>query len=178
MIFIFFITTFLILLSTVGYGFFMIRILNMDKLDYNFGLIGILGLFFLSIISSYSHLITSHNYTHNISIILLGLISFFLKINLSNILGTFAYNSYLLNYDIQTKTGGVVSDLVTHWNYIVFLKKDLNNLFILTMGEDVNLINFPLHHLIFSQLNFINSIKSSSISAGSMDDNLSLDKFG
>ena len=88
------------------------------------------------------------------------LISFFLKINLSNILGTFAYNSYLLNYDIQTKTGGVVSDLVTHWNYIVFLKKDLNNLFILTMGEDVNLINFPLHHLIFSQLNFINSINS------------------
>ena len=88
------------------------------------------------------------------------LISFFLKINLSNILGTFAYNSYLLNYDIQTKTGGVVSDLVTHWNYIVFLKKDLNNLFILTMGKDVNLINFPLHHLIFSQLNFINSINS------------------
>ena len=88
------------------------------------------------------------------------LISFFLKINLSNILGTFAYNSYLLNYDIQTKTGGVVSDLVTHWNYIVFLKKDFNNLFILTMGEDVNLINFPLHHLIFSQLNFINSINS------------------
>ena len=88
------------------------------------------------------------------------LISFLLKINLSNILGTFAYNSYLLNYDIQTKTGGVVSDLVTHWNYIVFLKKDLNNLFILTMGEDVNLINFPLHHLIFSQLNFINSINS------------------
>ena len=51
------------------------------------------------------------------------LISFFLKINLSNILGTFSYNSYLLDYDIQTKTGGVVSDLVTHWNYIVFLKK-------------------------------------------------------
>ena len=88
------------------------------------------------------------------------LISFFLKINLSNILGTFSYNSYLLDYDIQTKTGGVVSDLVTHWNYIVFLKKDLNNLFILTMGEDVNLINFPLHHLIFSQLNFINSINT------------------
>ena len=88
------------------------------------------------------------------------LISFFLKINLSNILGTFSYNSYLLDYDIRTKTGGVVSDLVTHWNYIVFLKKDLNNLFILTLGEDVNLINFPLHHLIFSQLNFINSINT------------------
>mgnify|MGYP003329305780 CR=1 FL=1 len=54
----------------------------------------------------------------------------------------------------------VVSDLLTHCNYIFFLKKDLNNLFILTLGEDVNLINFPLHHLIFSQLNFINSINT------------------
>jgi len=88
------------------------------------------------------------------------LISFFLKINLSNILGTFAYNSYLLEYDIQAKTGGAVSDLKTYWNYIVLLKRDLNNLFILTMGEDVNLINFPLHHLIFSQFNFINSINA------------------
>ncbi len=88
------------------------------------------------------------------------LVSFLLKINLSNILGTFAYNPYLLEEDIQTKAGGVVSDLVTHWNYIILLKKDVGNLLILTMGEDVNLINFPLHHLIFSQLNFINSLNT------------------
>ena len=88
------------------------------------------------------------------------LISFLLKINLSNILGTFTYNPYLLEEDIQTKAGGVVSDLVTHWNYIILLKKDIGNLLILTMGEDVNLINFPLHHLIFSQLNFINSLNT------------------
>ena len=63
------------------------------------------------------------------------LISFFLKINLSNILGTFAYNSYLLNYDIQTKTGGVVSDLVTHWNYLSFFKKrPFNNYFFSNNG--------------------------------------------
>ena len=48
------------------------------------------------------------------------LISFLLKINLSNILGRFTYNPYLLDYNIQTKTGGVVNDLVTHWNYIIF----------------------------------------------------------
>ena len=92
------------------------------------------------------------------------LISFLLKINLSNILGTFIYNSDLLDYNIQTKTGGVVSDLVTHWNYIISLKKDLGNLFEITLGVDSNLINFPLHHLIFSQLNFINSLNSYLIS--------------
>ncbi len=90
--------------------------------------------------------------------ILTLLISFLLKINLSNILGTFAYNPYLLDQGIQAKSGGVVSDLITHWNYIILLKKDLSNLLVLTLGEDVNLINFPLHHLIFSQLNFIDTL--------------------
>ena len=72
------------------------------------------------------------------------LLSFLLKINLSNILGPFSYNEYLLNFGIQTKVGGVVSDLATHWNYIIFLKEDLNNLLNLTLGEDTNLINYPL----------------------------------
>ncbi len=48
----------------------------------------------------------------------------------------------------------------THWNYIISLKKDLSNLFILRLGEDTNLINYPLHNLIFSQLSFINSINT------------------
>ena len=92
------------------------------------------------------------------------LISFLLKINLSNILGTFTYNPYLLDKGIQAKAGGVVSDLITHWNYILFLKKDVSNLLILTLGDDVNLINFPLHHLIFSQLNFIDTLNTYLIS--------------
>tara|TARA_B100000900_G_scaffold344281_1_gene308314 strand:+ start:2432 stop:3733 length:1302 start_codon:yes stop_codon:yes gene_type:complete len=92
------------------------------------------------------------------------LISFLLKINLSNILGAFTYNPYLLDEGIQAKAGGVVSDLITHWNYILFLKKDVSNLLILTLGDDVNLINFPLHHLIFSQLNFINTLNTYLIS--------------
>ncbi len=92
------------------------------------------------------------------------LISFLLKINLSNILGTFTYSPLWLDYGIQTKTGGVVSDLATHWNYIILLKKDLSNLFTLTLGENVNLINFPLHHLIFSQFNFIDSLNAYLIS--------------
>jgi len=92
------------------------------------------------------------------------LISFLSKINLSNIFGDFIYNSDLLNYNIQTKTGGVVSDLVTHWNYIISLKKDLSNLITITLGVDSNLMNFPLHHLIFSQLSFINSLNTYLIS--------------
>lgn len=88
------------------------------------------------------------------------LLSFLLKINLSNILGPFSFNEFLLNYGIQTKVGGVVSDLATHWNYIIFLKEDLNNLFNLTLGEDTNLINYPLHHLIFSQFFFIDTLDS------------------
>ena len=93
-----------------------------------------------------------------------SIISFQLKINLSNIFGTFFYNEYLLNYNIQTKGGGVVNDLKTHWNYILLLKEDLSNLLSLTMGKDTNLINFPLHHIIFSQLSFIDSINKYLIS--------------
>ena len=78
MIFAFFITTFLIFLSTIGYGFLLTRILKIDQLNYNFGLIGILGLFLLSIISSYTHIVTPHNYIHNIIILSLGLVSFWL----------------------------------------------------------------------------------------------------
>ena len=89
-----------------------------------------------------------------------SIISFQLKINLSNVFGTFFYNEFLLNYNIQTKDGGVVSDLKTHWNYILLLKKDLGNLLNLTMGEDTNLINFPLHHIIFSQLSFVDTLKA------------------
>ena len=88
------------------------------------------------------------------------LLSFLLKINLSNILGTFTYNEYLLEQGIQTKAGGVVNDLATHWKYIISLKEDLKNLLILKLGKDSKLINYPLHHLIFSQFSFINSLNT------------------
>ena len=86
------------------------------------------------------------------------LISFSLKINLSNVLGIYSNNEYLLNYGIEAKNGGVVNDLRTHWEYIIALKEDLNNLFIYTLGDDTNLINYPLHNLIFSHLDFIKSL--------------------
>ena len=40
----------------------------------------------------------------------------------------------------------------------------MNNLLNLTLGDDTNLINYPLHNLIFSQFDFINSLDSYLIS--------------
>ncbi len=64
----------------------------------------------------------------------------------------------MLSYNILTKNGGSVSDLKTHWEYIILLKEDIKNLYTLTLGVDINLLNTPLHHLIFSQITFINSL--------------------
>ncbi len=82
-------------------------------------------------------------------------ISFIYKINLSNIFGEIAPNAYLLQKNIYAKTGGVVSDLMTHWEYIQILKSDITNLFSFEMGVDTKLLNFPLHHIIFSQIYFL-----------------------
>ena len=94
------------------------------------------------------------------------ILSFIFKINLSNIFGEYILNEYLLNFDIKTKTGGAVSDLSTHWNYINILKKDFSNLWTLKIGanEGSKLLNFPLHHVLFSKLYFINDIKKYLIS--------------
>ena len=50
----------------------------------------------------------------------------------------------------------MVNDLRTHWQYITYLKENIANLFKLEMGVDTNLINFPLHNIIFSQIYFFN----------------------
>ena len=88
------------------------------------------------------------------------LISFLLNINLSNIFAPFINNEELLKYNINAKNGGAVSDLTSHWRYINLLKKDLSNLISQQLGVDIyaKLINFPLHHIIFSQLSFLKSI--------------------
>ena len=85
-----------------------------------------------------------------------SIISFILKINLSSLLGPQDLNLFLLDFDIKTRTGGVVNDLKTHWEYITYLKENIANLFKLEMGVDTNLINFPLHNIIFSQIYFFN----------------------
>ena len=88
------------------------------------------------------------------------LISFLLNINLSNIFSSFISNEELLKYNINAKNGGAVSDLTSHWRYINLLKQDLSNLISYQLGVDsyAKLINFPLHHIIFSQLSFLKNI--------------------
>ena len=84
MIIFFFLLSLVILLSVTGYGLLMLKVINHKDLNYNYGLAGILGLFFLSIFSSYSHIILSHNFLFNIIIITIGffLLLFFSKLNL------------------------------------------------------------------------------------------------
>ena len=73
----------LIIFSVVGYGMFFSYITNTNNIFKNFGYLGILGLFFLSIYSYLSNLVLAHSLTHNSLIILLGILSYvyFLKKN-------------------------------------------------------------------------------------------------
>ena len=96
-------------------------------------------------------------YTFSIFAITSAIISFYLNINLSVIASYTGINEYLREFNIFTKNGGAVSDLATHWKYIQMLKDDINNLFIFRLGVDFKLLNYPLHHLIVSQIPFINS---------------------
>ena len=74
-IFLIYIITLVITLSTLGYGSITLNFLKINS--ENIGLYGIMGLFLLSIFSSYSHLLFSHNYIHNLIFILIGLLFFF-----------------------------------------------------------------------------------------------------
>ena len=94
MSYLFLIYSLLSLFSTIGYGFLFCKISKINISVLNTGLIGILGLFLLSIFASYTHLVFQHNYFHNLAILIIGLISFFYlsfrkKINLNIILFCF-----------------------------------------------------------------------------------------
>ena len=67
------------------------------------------------------------------------------------------FTSFIFNHDISG--GGSASDFETHWKYIKILNSDFNNLFNIELGKDFKLLNFPLHHLIFSRLDFLVSNK-------------------
>ena len=84
MLIIFFIFSTLILFSTIGFGLIFSKFLKFENFNYNYGIIGILGLFILSVIASYTHLVVSHHYVHNIILILIGLMGL-LFLNKSNL---------------------------------------------------------------------------------------------
>ena len=96
-------------------------------------------------------------YTFSILAIISAIISFYLNINLSIIGSNSVLNEYLLKFNILTKNGGSVSDLQTHWGYIQLLRENINNLFIYELGVDYKLLNYPLHHIIVSQIPVVGS---------------------
>ena len=57
-------------LSVIGFGCFLNNFLKLKNESSNLGLIGIFGLFLLSLISSFTHLFLSHSYAHNIIVLL------------------------------------------------------------------------------------------------------------
>ena len=67
-----------ILLSTIGYGLITTKLLKFENFNYNYGTIGILGLFSLSVLLSLTHLFFSHNYLHNLLVIIVGILALFL----------------------------------------------------------------------------------------------------
>lgn len=63
------------------------------------------------------------------------------------------FGSFIYKFDISG--GGASADIKTHWAYIELLSNDFSNLFSLSAGEDYRLLHFPLHHIIFSQINLL-----------------------
>jgi len=67
-------------------------------------------------------------------------------------ISTFLF-SFITQLDISG--GGSSSDIRTHWKYMGLLNSNLGNLF--TVGKDFKLMNFPLHHIIFSRSDFLSN---------------------
>ncbi len=68
---------FLIINSTLGYGFLISKLTKLNLKYFNISFLGLLGIFVLIIISYITHLFTPHNFVHNSLILLIGLLSFF-----------------------------------------------------------------------------------------------------
>ena len=72
--------------------------------------------------------------------------------------------TYFLSFYFELDlAGGTIPDLQTHWNFIQKIRDvGLFNILEIETGEksaigvDSKLLNFPLHHIIFSQIYFIN----------------------
>ena len=76
MIFFFYFFLFLSFFSVLGYGLIFNAAFNLKYENLNLGKIGILGLFFLTVISSFTHIFIPHGFIHNIFFVSLGFIYF------------------------------------------------------------------------------------------------------
>ena len=64
------------LVSIIGYGITFQSLFLKNKNILNLGLVGFLGLFFLSSISYFTHFFLRHGETHNLILLIIGLIFF------------------------------------------------------------------------------------------------------
>ena len=67
---------FLIISSTIGYGYLMVQITGINKICFNHSYLGIIGIFSLIFLSYISHYIFAHSYYFNSIVLLIGLTSF------------------------------------------------------------------------------------------------------
>jgi|688.fasta_scaffold31870_2 hypothetical protein len=126
---IFFLFTFiLILFSVLGYGLFASSFLRLNNNNLSFGIFGLLGVFFSTLASYFTHIFIAHNIYHNLSFHLIGLSLFFF----------FFIKNYLL-YKIEIKK---IILLIILFICCLFLSKN---------NED-----FPYYHLPYT-LNLVDS---------------------
>jgi hypothetical protein len=62
--------------STIGYGFLFSRIVNEKLIQNNLGYMGLVGFFFISLVSIFTSFFVAHDYLHNSILHILGLMSF------------------------------------------------------------------------------------------------------
>jgi hypothetical protein len=67
---------FTIITSAVGYGLLIANAANLKNTHYNKGYLGLFGVFFLIFFSYFSHFFVPHDYSNNLVILVLGLLSF------------------------------------------------------------------------------------------------------
>ena len=71
----FFLSYFIILTSILGYGLLFYRLFKRIN-NYNFGYLGLIGIFFLTLYSYLSNIFFSHSEIHNLLFLAFGLIYF------------------------------------------------------------------------------------------------------
>ena len=71
----------LIIMSTIGFGYFIINITNLSRLNFSYGYLGLFGIFFLIFYSYLSHFFIAHEYINNLFILILGFFFFLYYFN-------------------------------------------------------------------------------------------------
>jgi hypothetical protein len=117
----------LIFLSCIGFGFLFLKLIKINNKKINLGIVGILGIFFLTFISYLTNVFIAHNYLHNIFLHSIGLSYFFF---------------YFISNKINKKNFFQIFIL------LIFL---ISGLFLSKNNED-----FPYYHLAFT-LNLVES---------------------